>query len=370
MKVKRYNYSDQFSGSVENLLDRYRQLLLQGQYILTEDVKSFERDFAIYLELDYAQGLNTGTDALIVALLSLGIGSGDEVITQANTFHATVAAICIVGATPVLVDAEEEGFTLDHTQLEDAITDKTRVILPVHLYGRPAPMEAVLSIADKNGLFVVEDAAQAVGARWRGKRVGGLGDAGCFSFHPSKNLAAAGDGGAIVTNNKSLDDKIHQYKELGQNGQNNHDVIGLNSKLDAMQALVLSEKLPHLDAWNEKRRKIAKTYREQLEDLPILFQTEGEEEEHVWHLFQIRTEKRDALLDELQKVGIDAVVRYPTPIHLQGAFRDRGWKKGQFPISERLADELLCLPIRPDLTPAEIEYICGAVRYFFKGSPQ
>ena len=188
MQVKRYNYSDQFDGDVEELLSRYHQILLQGQYILTEDVEIFEQNFARYLELEHAQGVNSGTDALIVALLSLGIGPGDEVITQANTFYATVTAICLVGATPVLVDAEEEGFTLDHTQLEDAITTRTRALLPVHLYGRPAPMDKVLSLAEKHGLFVIEDAAQAVGARWQNQRVGGLGDVGCFSFHPRQEF--------------------------------------------------------------------------------------------------------------------------------------------------------------------------------------
>lgn len=365
MHVKRYNYTEQFGGDVEELLSRYRQLLLQGQYILTEDVKTFEQTFAGYLEMEHAQGVNSGTDALIVALLSLNIGPGDEVITQANTFYATVTAICMVGATPVLVDAEEEGFTLDHTQLEDAITTRTRALLPVHLYGRPAPMGSVLALAEKHGLFVIEDAAQAVGARWKNQRVGGLGDVGCFSFHPSKNLAAAGDGGAVVTNNADLNGKIHQFKELGQNGQNVHDVVGINSKLDAMQALVLSAKLPRLDVWNAQRREIAKAYRERLQDLPLRFQAESEDEEHVWHLFQVRTEKRDALLLFLRKAGIDATVRYPLPIHLQGAFQDRGWKKGQFPVSEKLASELLCLPIRPDLSDDEVEYVWEVTRNFF-----
>lgn len=365
MRVHRYNYADQFGGNVDKLLNRYRQILLQGEYILTEDVHSFEQNFARYLELQYAQGVNSGTDALMVALLSLGIGAGDEVITQANTFYASVTAICLVGATPVLVDAEEEGFTMDHSQLEDAITTRTRALMPVHLYGRPAPMGTILSLARKYGLFVVEDAAQAVGARWRNRRVGGLGDVGCFSFHPSKNLAAAGDAGAVVTNNFDLNEKMRLFKELGQNGQNVHDVVGINSKLDAMQALVLSTKLVHLDGWNARRREIAKDYRKRLQGLPLRFQAESDDEEHVWHLFQVRTEKRDALLKALRKDGIDAVVRYPSPIHLQGAFHDRGWKKGQFPVSEALANELLCLPIRPDLSDDEIDYVCEATTNFF-----
>lgn len=365
MNVERYNYAAQFNDNVEDLLDRYRQILLRGEYILTDDVRAFEHSFARYLEVGYAQGVNTGTDALIIALLALGIGPGDEVITQANTFNATVTSICLVGAKPVLVDVEEEGFMLDTNQLADRVTKQTRALLPVHLYGRPAPMDAVLSIAEQKGIFVIEDAAQAVGARWQGRRVGNLGHIGCFSFHPSKNLAAAGDAGAIVTNDIDIDQQIRQRKELGQSGQNSHEVVGFNSKLDAMQALVLSAKLPFLDEWNKRRNEIAMAYRERLCDLPLRFQKEGEDEEHVWHLFQIRTDQRDNLHRTLREAGIDAVVRYPTPIHLQCAFQDRGWHKGQFPVSERLADELLCLPIRPDLTIREIDYVCEVTRKFF-----
>ena len=367
INVERYNYAEQFDNNVEDLLNRYREILLHGRYILTEDVRAFEHSFARYLEVEYAQGVNTGTDALIVSLLALNIGPGDEVITQANTFYATVASICMVGANPVLVDVEDEGFTLDTTQLADAVTSRTRALLPVHLYGRPAPMDAVLSIAEQNGIFVVEDAAQAVGARWRGRRVGSIGHIGCFSFHPSKNLAAAGDAGAIVTNDIDINKQIRMRKELGQREQNLHEVIGINSKLDAIQALVLSAKLPYLDKWNERRRDIALAYRERLSDLPLWFQAESENEEHVWHLFQIRTDRRNDLQRTLLKAGVDAVVRYPIPIHLQRAFRDQGWRKGQFPVSERLADELLCLPIRPDLTIEEIDYVCETIRNFFGG---
>jgi len=365
INVERYNYAEQFDNNVEDLLNRYREILLHGRYILTEEVRAFEHSFARFLEVEYAQGVNTGTDALIVSLLALNLGPGDEVITQANTFNATVTSICMVGANPVLVDVEEEGFTLDTNQLADAVTSRTRVLLPVHLYGRPAPMNAVLSTAEKNGIFVVEDAAQAVGARWRGQRVGSIGHIGCFSFHPSKNLAAAGDAGAIVTNDIDINKQIRMRKELGQCEQNLHEVLGLNSKLDAIQALVLSTKLPYLDKWNERRRDIALAYRERLSDLPLWFQAEGEDEEHVWHLFQIRTDRRNDLQRTLVKAGVDAVVRYPTPIHLQRAFLDQGWRKGQFPVSERLADELLCLPIRPDLTIEEIDYVCEIIRNFF-----
>ena len=318
--------------------------------------------------MGWARGVNTGTDALIVALMALGVGPGDEVITQANTFNATAAAICLVGATPALVDVEAQGFTLDVDQLSAAITPRTRALMPVHLYGRPAPMDVVLALAARRGLWVVEDAAQAVGARWRGRRVGALGHAACFSFHPSKNLAAAGDAGAVVTDDADLAERLRQRKELGQCGQNVHAVVGLNSKIDAMQALVLSAKLPHLDDWNAERRRVAAAYRERLAGLPLGFQAEGEGEEHVYHLFQVRSDRRGALQAALRAAGVDAVVRYPTPIHLQGAFAHCGWRRGQFPVAERLADELLCLPMRPDLTDAEIDHVCDATRAFFGGA--
>lgn len=365
MKVGRYNYAAQFENNVDELLEKYKQILFKGNYILTSDVTAFNTAFAQYLEVDHARGVNTGTDALIVALLALGVGAGDEVITQANTFNATVAAIRLVGATPVLVDVEPEGFTINVEQMAAAISSRTRVLMPVHLYGRPAPMTPILKLAEKYDLVVVEDAAQAVGARYQGQRVGSIGDIGCFSFHPSKNLAAAGDAGAVITQSTELDELMRQRGELGQTGQNIHNVVGLNTKLDAMQALVLLAKLPKLEEWNNSRARIAQMYKSKLASTPLRFQAEGDNETHVWHLFQVRTDKRDNLLQALKADGVDAVIRYPTPIHLQGCFTDQNWKTGQFPVSESLAEELLCLPIRPDLSQNEIEYVCNSVHRFF-----
>jgi dTDP-4-amino-4,6-dideoxygalactose transaminase len=365
--IRRYNYPAQFGEDVQPLLEDMARLLINGPYVLTEEVARFESEFADYLGVRHTRGVNTGTDALVVALLAAGIGRGDEVMTQANTFNATVTAICLSGARPVLVDADEETFLIAESQVESAINRKTRALMPVHLYGKPTPLDRLLTMADRHGLHLIEDAAQAHGARIHGRRVGTLGSLGCFSFHPSKNLAAAGDAGAVVTNSADLDERVCRLRELGQAGQNNHVVIGLNTKMDALQALALSWKLRRLDESNQRRRTVAAWYRERLGHLPLQFQRTTDDEEHVYHLFQVRTDRRDQLLDHLRQRGVDAVVRYPTPIHLQPAFADYGWRQGQFPVAERLANELLCLPIRPDMSVQEVEYVTDAVTSFLQG---
>jgi dTDP-4-amino-4,6-dideoxygalactose transaminase len=364
MKVGRYNYAHQL-GDVEPLVADLRAMLVGGRYELTAEVKQFEAELAKYLGARFVRGVNTGTDALIVALRALGVGPGDEVITQANTFHATVGAIDLVGATPVLVDVDPETFLIDRAQLAAAITPRTRVLMPVHLYGKPTPMAEIVALAESRGLFVVEDAAQAIGARIEGQTVSTFGHYGCFSFHPSKNLSAAGDGGAVVARNAELDEALRRQRELGQCGQNNHVVVGLNTKLDAMQARILSWKLPRLEQWNEHRRIAAGWYRERLAGLPVTFQAQTPGETHIYHLFQVRTRERDALLAYLREREIDVVVRYPTPIHLQPAFASKGWRQGQFPVAESLSKELMCLPIRPDISVEEVDYVCDCVRRFY-----
>ena len=365
MKVPRYDYAAQFAGTLDGLVDDIRALLTRGDYILNDDVKAFEEMFAAFVGTAWARGVGCGTDALHLALRALGIGEGDEVITQANTFHATVAAIALAGATPVLVDANPESFLIDQDQIEAAITGKTRAIVPVHLYGKPTPMERLLEIARTHGLYVIEDAAQAHGATIDGKQVGSFGTAGCFSFHPSKNLAAAGDGGCVVTGSAQLAGLLEAYRMLGQRAQNEHIVLGMNSKLDAMQALVLRVKLGKLLEWNASRREVAAYYRSALRELPVQFQREDEGELHAYHLFQMRTSRRDDLLAYLREAGIDAVVRYPHPIHRQSPFARYGWREGDFPVAEMLAGELLCLPIRPAMPFAELEYVAQQVRKFY-----
>ena len=361
----RYHYEAQFQPGFDALLKDLGAMLLGGQYVLSSHVDEFQRSFASFTGTSYSLGVNSGTDALLIALRALGIGRGDEVITQANTFHATVAAIELAGATPVLVDADEESFLIDLPAVRSAITPRTRAIIPVHLYGKPTPMSDLLALSRQKSLVIVEDAAQAHGARVEGKCVGSFGIAGCFSFHPSKNLAAAGDAGAIVTDDATVAHRVEQIRALGQRQQNDHVVLGYNSKLDSLQARILSHKLPHLDEWNAQRRRVAALYRDALRNDPVSFQREDAHEEHVYHLFQIRSEYRDDLLGHLKRNGVDAVVRYPVPIHRQPAFQHHGWRIGQFPVAERLADELLCLPIRPDLTEDDVAFVSGCVSSFF-----
>jgi dTDP-4-amino-4,6-dideoxygalactose transaminase len=366
MKVQRYDYPSQFE-EFEKLVAELSSMIARGNYVLSREVSEFERAFAEYLDCPSVVGVNTGTDALMCSLKTLKLDRNDEVITQANTFNATVSAICLAGQKPVLVDVNENSFLMDVDQALAVVGPRSRVIVPVHLYGKPTPMRHLLSECDKRRLVVVEDAAQAHGARIEGRRVGTFGALGCFSFHPSKNLAAAGDAGAIAINRPALREPLSLIRALGQASQNNHIEVGYNTKLDAVQAKILSWKLPSLDRWNQQRRTIAQAYRARLADLPVQFQAWDDSEEHVFHLFTIRSLSRDRLLEYLLNKGVDAIIRYPVPIHLQPAFSEFGWKQGQFPVAEALAQELLCLPMRPNLTINEVEYVSDCVRAFFKG---
>ena len=366
MRVTRYNYAHQFHGDLQHLTQELTCMLATGNYVLGPRVEAFERHFAEYLGVDHVIGVNSGTDALLLALMGMGIGPGDEVITQANTFHATVAAVCLVGAKPVLVDVDPATFLMDVAKVETRISAQTKVILPVHLYGKPTPMDDLLQLASHYNLGLLEDAAQSHGAKRSGKRTGSFGIAGCFSFHPSKNLAAAGDAGAISTSDPELATALRLRRELGQQTQNHHVVVGLNSKLDAIQARILDFKLPLLDAWNAGRARIADGYRERLADTPLNFQAVDLAETHVYHLFQVRTPQRDALIEWLNAREIDVSIRYPTPIHLQPAFRELGYGLGAFPVAEALARELLCLPIRPDMCEDELDYVSDCIHAFFR----
>lgn len=364
MKIRRYDYAAQFDD-VDALMDDLKSIVLSGEYILSDEVRRFESAFAEFIGVRHARALNSGTDALIVGLRCVGIRPGDEVITHANTFYATVAAIVLAGGTPVLVDADERSFLMDRAQAADAITGRTRALLPVHLYGKPTPMAALMDIAQKRDVLIIEDAAQAHGAAIDGKRVGSFGAFAAFSFHPSKNLAAAGDAGALVTSSDELAHDVDAHRNLGQWVQNDHRLLGINSKMDALQARVLFTKLKSLEEWTRARNDVAQQYRERLRDLPVSFQAVDPGEVHAYHLFQLRCERRDALAEHLRGLGVDVVVRYPSPIHLQPAFADYGWKRGEFPVAEKLAGELLCLPIRPHMPEAEIEYVVAGVRSFF-----
>jgi dTDP-4-amino-4,6-dideoxygalactose transaminase len=367
--VGRYDYASQLAGEEQRLLADISALLQGGGYVLGSAVAEFENSFRRFLDYDGdVIGVNSGTDALILALDGLGVEHGDEVITVANTFHATALAITRVGARPILVDCDPETFLIDVPAVRASVGARTKAILPVHLYGQAADCAELFKVANDHDLLLIEDCAQAIGAYSSEGQIGTIGDAGCFSFVPSKNLAAAGDAGAIVIRDGGVAERIRMLRSFGQSEQNVHEVRGYNSRLDSIQALVLLRKLPYLDEWNKARMSIAGYYREALADLPIRFQQHAGRGEHVYHLFQIRARngtERDELLHFLLEAGIDAVVRYPVPIHLQPAFRDLGYRRGQFPNAEALSAETLCLPLYPSLDEKSMQYVCGQVRLYY-----
>jgi dTDP-4-amino-4,6-dideoxygalactose transaminase len=338
-----------------------RRVLESGRYILGDEVTAFEREFADYVGVRFASGVGSGTEALHLALAACGVGPGDEVVTVAHTAVATVAAIELCGATPVLVDIEPDYFTLDPNQLEDAITSRTKAVIPVHLYGQPADLHAVISIARQHGLRVIEDCAQAHGAVYRDRRVGSWGDVACFSFYPTKNLGAIGDGGAVVTNDPSLAEKVRCMREYGWASERNVSAVtGWNSRLDELQAAVLRVKLQFLDADNARRREIAGLYDELLRDSDLVLPKRRADATHVFHLYVVRSEERDELLARLRAEGVGALVHYPVPVHLQPAYLNRLRGADKLPNTERAAKEIVSLPIYPELTDAEIERVAAA----------
>ncbi|WP_227267683.1 DegT/DnrJ/EryC1/StrS family aminotransferase [Roseobacter weihaiensis] len=363
--VDRYDYPSQFDCNLDRIVDQIRHALLDGEYVLSKQVARFEASFAKFVGVKHALGVNSGTDALILALMACGVGRDAEVIIPANTFYATAAAVCFVGARPVLVDPDPKSFLMTAASVRAAISENTRAIIPVHLYGKVCQMSELRAIADDINAVLIEDSAQAHGGvSPDGEPAGTIGDISCFSFHPSKNLAAAGDAGAVCTSSDAIAEKVRWQRALGQRGPNVHDVLGINSKLDAIQAIILDAKLPRLAAWNVERANIAKSYREALADLPVSFQKADDNERHVYHLFQIRTRHRDELFNHLTSNGIDAVIRYPDPIHLQEAFAMLGYVRGDFPVAEDLARELLALPIRPGLTAKSVEHVVRVMNNF------
>lgn len=364
--IERYDFSSHFSESEMTLIiDDIRELLINGNYILGEEVEKFEKAFSTYHDVQECVGCNSGTDALILALMALDIHVGDEVIIPANTFYATALAVSRVGATPVLVDVNSNDFLINPELISKKITKKTKAILVVHLYGQPCNMEAIIKICEEQGIFLIEDCAQAHGARYHNRLVGTFGDIGCFSFHPSKNLPAAGDAGACITNSQKLADKMRVIRHLGQEKQNHHIMLGLNSRLDGLQALILNYRLVKLDTWNIQRNQIATLYRNNLQCLPIQFQEVSSELFHVYHLFQIKVASRDNIVSYLKENNIDAVVRYPFPIHKQQAFSFLNYAPDTFPISTSLANTLLCLPLYPTLSIEKINRVCDVLCNYF-----
>ena len=337
-----------------------RRVLESGRYILGEEVVAFEREFASYLGVSDAVGVGSGTEALHLALAACGIGEGDEVITVAHTAVATVAAIELAGATPVFVDIEPDFFTLDPSQLEAAITARTKAIVPVHIYGQPADLDAINSIARRHGLRVIEDCAQAHGATYREERVGTYGDMACFSFYPTKNLGAIGDGGALVTNNPELADEVRYLREYGWIERNVSTIRGWNSRLDELQAAILRVKLHFLDSDNNQRRRVADLYDELLAESDFILPPRRADATHVFHLYVVRSNERDDVVERLRGAGVGAMIHYPVPVHLQPAYAGRISGAEILPNTERAAREILSLPIYPELTDAEVHKVVTA----------
>ena len=345
--------------------------LESGRYILGPEVAAFETEWAAYVGTSEAVGVGNGTDAIELALRALGIGSGDVVITTSNTAVATVAGIELTGASALLVDVDPITLTLSPERLEEAVAQTRaahlRAVIPVHLYGQPADMPAIVSIADAHRLKVVEDCAQAHGARIAGLAVGTWGDAAAFSFYPTKNLGALGDGGAVVTNDTQLAERLRELRVYGWKERYISESSGMNTRLDDLQAAILRVKLRHLESANARRRAIARRYHEALGDLPIILPPRDEKVEHVYHQFVIRLAARDRLRAHLQKQNIDTAVLYPIPIHQQPAYRGKIAVAGELPVTERAAQELLCLPVHPTLQDADVDRVAAAIRAWFDG---
>lgn len=335
-------------------------VLESASFILGPDVALFEENFATYVGARHCVGVESGTAALELALRVLGIGEGDEVIIPANTYIASALAVSAVGALPVLVEADQ-ACLIDPQRLEAAVTPRTKAVMPVHLYGQAVPMDPILAFAKRHGLFVVEDAAQAHGARWSGQRVGSFGDVGCFSFYPGKNLGAYGDGGAIVCNDAALAGELRLLRDFGQRKKYEHLIKGGNSRLDSIQAAVLDVKLRHLDEWNEARLNHARAYDARLPEIGVAPPVRLHDEGHVYHLYVIEVDNRDRVQTTLHERGIATGIHYPIPIHLQPAYADLGFANGSFERTERAAPRLLSLPMFAELTGEQIDLVIDAL---------
>jgi dTDP-4-amino-4,6-dideoxygalactose transaminase len=332
-----------------------------GRFVLGDEVASFETEFSSYVGAEYGIGVNSGSDALFLALKALGIDENSEVITVSHTFVSTVDSIVRCGATPVFVDVEPDTYCIDTAKIEERITDRTKAILPVHLYGHPADLDEVLKIATQYDLSVVEDACQAHGAEYKGKKVGSFGDVACFSFYPVKNLGACGDSGIVTTNESSLAERIKLLRNYGQSKKYHHDLVGVNSRLDELQAAILRVKLSRLDEWNEKRRRLAELYKEVLKNTDVVLPSEKTYAKHVYHLFVIRLAERDKCQRLLQKKGIQTLIHYPIPVHKQKAYTEFENAK-DLSDTEAICNEILSLPLYPSLTDEEVTHIAGATK--------
>lgn len=363
MKVPFLNLKAQYDAIAHEVERSIKEVLSACAFSGGPYVEKFEEEFAAFCGCEWGVGVGSGTEALWLALLALGVEPGDEVITAPNSFIATAEAISLCGAKPVFVDVEEKSLTLDPKLLEQAITPRTKAVIPVHLYGQMADMDAIIAVAKKHNLAVLEDACQAHGAEYKGRRAGSIGDAGCFSFYPGKNLGAYGEAGGVVTRNEELAKRIKMLRDHGQSRKYYHDMIGVNGRMDGIQGAVLSAKLKHLPAWNDFRRNHASLYQELLRAIPaVTAPTEMPWARHVYHVYAVRLADRDRMKQALHESGIECGVHYPVPIHLQQAYAGRPEGAGSFPVAERSSLELLSLPMFPELTRDQISYTCSEIK--------
>ncbi|MBI2035424.1 MAG: DegT/DnrJ/EryC1/StrS family aminotransferase [Candidatus Liptonbacteria bacterium] len=362
MKIPLVDLKKQYLSIKEEIVAAIKSVIEESAFIKGKYVENFEKNFAAYIGAKHCIGVGNGTDAIFITLKCLGVGAGDEVIVPVNTFIATAEAVTLAGATPIFVDCNEY-YNIDPSEIEAAITPRTKAIIPVHLYGQPADMDEIMRIANSRGLMVIEDAAQAHGAEYADKKVGTFGTAATFSFYPAKNLGAYGDGGAVVTNDDKLAEKIRMFANHGRVGKYSHKFEGVNSRLDGLQAAILDAKLKHIDEWMEKRNSIARIYDDKLggvvaipKVLPGI--------RHAYHLYVIEALERDRLQASLKESGIESGIHYPIPLHLQGAYARLGHKRWAFPVAERVAERIISLPMFPELTAEEVSVVADVVKNF------
>ena len=363
LKAQHASIADEVEAAVQNVM-------ADADFILGDDVAAFEEEFARYCEAEHCVGLDSGMSALELGMRAMGIGPGDEVITPAGSFIASSSAISFTGATPVWVDVDARTYNIDPELIEAAITKRTKAIMVVHLYGQPADMDPILAIAAKHGLPVIEDACQSHGARYKGRRTGSMGTFAAFSFYPSKNLGAYGDAGALTTSDAELADKVRMMRNYGQRAKYDHVYLAWNRRLDTLQAAVLRVKLRHLDGWNHARRTVASIYRELLSETTAELPFMAAGVEHVFHLYVIQVDDRQAVQDDLTARGISTGIHYPVPIHLQEAYRERGMTPGSFPITEAAAKRVLSLPMYPEMTEHAVRRVSNALGEVLSASDQ
>ena len=365
MNIPFVDLKAQYREIKEEIDHTIQGVILESAFIGGKYLKSLEQNFANYLGVKHCIGVANGTDALSIALASLGIKKGDEVITVANSFIATSEAVTRIGAKVVFVDCQKDTLLIDVLKIEEAITEHTKAIIPVHLYGQPVDMEKILEIAERYKLYVIEDAAQAHGAQYKGQKVGTLGDCACFSFYPGKNLGAYGDAGAIVTNNDQLAKQVRMYANHGRIEKYNHEFEGINSRLDGLQAAILDVKLKHLEEWNERRRAVAKIYDEQFKE-SVVIPSVSPAVRHVYHLYVIRVQKRDKVRELLTQSGVSTGIHYPIPLPFLKAYRYLGYQPADFPVAYKYKDELLSLPIHGNMSDEHVEYVITQVKDVIK----